>query len=77
MRPIVSPDARRDLKSIARYSERGWGGERRERYMSALRTRFTGLLANPQLGSPRNDLGSGYRSQSDGISSSIVFAAKT
>jgi toxin ParE1/3/4 len=62
MRLIVSPDARRDLKSIARYSEREWGRERRDRYMEALRQRFGNLLGNPQLGAPRTDLGTDYRS---------------
>jgi toxin ParE1/3/4 len=62
MRLILSPDARRDMKNIARYSEREWGKEQRERYLFAVRQRFSGLLANPQLGAPRNDLGSGKRS---------------
>jgi toxin ParE1/3/4 len=62
MRLIVSPDARRDLKGIARYSEREWGGERRDRYMAVVRQRFENLLANPNLGMPRSDLGDHYRS---------------
>jgi toxin ParE1/3/4 len=62
MRLIVLPDARRDLKSIARYSEKEWDVERRDLYMTAFQHRFRGLLANPSLGVPRNDFGADYRS---------------
>jgi toxin ParE1/3/4 len=66
MRLIVSPDARRDLKNIARYSEREWGAERRERYVALLQERFSSLLKHPQSGTPRGDLGPHYRSLTAG-----------
>ena len=62
MRLIVSPDARRDLQRIARHSEREWGVARRKEYLAALQDRFSQLLRRPNTGSPRTDIGAGYRS---------------
>jgi toxin ParE1/3/4 len=62
MRLIVSPDARRDLKGIARYGEREWGRERRDDYLAMLRARFGALLDYPDIGAPRSDLIAGSRS---------------
>jgi toxin ParE1/3/4 len=62
MRLVVSPDARADLKGIARYTEKEWGAARKTRYLAAIRERFTTLLRHPQIGAPREDLAPGYRS---------------
>ncbi|MBS0275868.1 MAG: type II toxin-antitoxin system RelE/ParE family toxin [Proteobacteria bacterium] len=37
------------------------GCERRDRYLAALRERFGNLRQWPELGAPRNDLGTSYR----------------
>lgn len=61
MRLVLSHTARRDLKAIARYSEREWGAARKALYMAAIRERFVGLLRHPQRGTERDDLDAGYR----------------
>lgn len=48
--------ARADLKSIRRYSQRTWGVERTEQYMTALRDAMKGLIAGRILSRERNDV---------------------
>ncbi|HEX3673722.1 MAG TPA: type II toxin-antitoxin system RelE/ParE family toxin [Rhizomicrobium sp.] len=62
MRLVVSKGARRDLKAIARYSEKEWGTARKVRYLDAIRERFAALLRHPAPGAAREDIASGYRS---------------
>jgi toxin ParE1/3/4 len=59
---VVSAAARRDLTSIARYTEEQWGGVQRQRYMDSLRECLAGLCRSPEFGALRQDLGRGYRS---------------
>ncbi len=61
-RLVVSAAARADLKSIARYSEREWGKARKKQYLSAIRRRVTLLRHRPEIGTTRQDVGTGYRS---------------
>ena len=61
MRIAVARAAGRDLKAIARYTEKQWGAARRQRYLAALRDQFAALLRHPALGAPREDVAAGYR----------------
>ena len=47
--------AQADLKSIRRYSQRTWGSERTERYITALRDTMKGLVAGSILTRERDD----------------------
>lgn len=62
MRLTVTHAARGDLKAIARYTEKEWGGTRREQYLTAIRDRFSDLLTHPLLGTGRGDLAPDCRS---------------
>lgn len=62
MRLIASPDARRDLRHIARRSEREWGLARQKLYLASIHEQFRILSESPEIGRPRDDLGDGYRS---------------
>jgi len=62
----LTPAAETDLKEIARYTHRKWGHKKRNRYLSALDTRFTWLSEDPQLGKSRNEIKAGYRSYPEG-----------
>jgi len=61
MRLAVTHAARRDLKAIARYTQKEWGAARRARYLEIIRARFADLLAHPALGPPREDVAQGCR----------------
>jgi toxin ParE1/3/4 len=61
MHLALSRGARRDLKNIARYSEREWGAPRKTQYMAAIRERLAALLHRPAIGATREDLGLDYR----------------
>ena len=61
MHLALSRGAHRDLKSIARYSEREWGAVRKAQYIAAIQERLATLLHRPAIGATREDLGSGYR----------------
>jgi len=62
MRLIVSESARRDLESIAHYTEREWGARQKARYLEEIEGRMRALRDNPALGAPRDDLRPGCRS---------------
>lgn len=67
----VTPQAMEDLRSIARYTEKTWGRERRVEYLEALDKRFQWLANYPQSGKERLDIHAGYRSFPEG--QHIVF----
>lgn len=62
MRLVIAHGARRDLKSIARYTEKEWGAARKTRYLAAIRECFAELLRHPALGASREDIDPAYRS---------------
>ncbi|MGH6661932.1 MAG: type II toxin-antitoxin system RelE/ParE family toxin [Rhodospirillales bacterium] len=63
---VVGDAARRDLKAIARYTERRWGAAQRRRYMDGIRDCLARLRRDPELGVPRDDVGPDYRSLNAG-----------
>jgi len=58
--------AERDLKDIARYTQRKWGQKKRNQYLSSLDSRFAWLAEDPQFGKPRDEIKAGYRSYPEG-----------
>jgi toxin ParE1/3/4 len=54
--------ARDDLEAIWDYTVEQWDIKQAERYLDILFGCFDDLAANPQLGRPRDDVKSGYRS---------------
>lgn len=63
--------AKADLKSIGRYTEKTWGREQRNRYLSMLDGRFHALAENPLLGRECHDIRPGYRRH--GAGKHIIF----
>lgn len=54
--------ARQDIEEIARYTAQEWGAMRKQAYLDALLECFKRLRRFPDLGTPRDDIASGYRS---------------
>lgn len=53
---IVSPKARKDLISIATYTDKQWGQKQRKKYLAQLKTRIQKLAKNPTLGRQHHEL---------------------
>ena len=53
--------AKADLERIARFTEKHWGREQRDRYLSEIDRVFHRLSENPQFGKGYEDVGEGYR----------------
>jgi toxin ParE1/3/4 len=49
-----------DLRSIARYTEKTWGREQRNKYLSKLDSSFQMLTHDPQLGRACDEIKQGY-----------------
>ncbi len=60
-----------DLRQIARFSERQWGVERRNRYLAQIDATFHALGENPELGAACDDIAPGYRKFPQG--SHLIF----
>lgn len=58
---LLSEKALEDLKSIGRYTQKTWGREQRNKYLSKLDESFHILSKQPQLGTARDDIRKGYR----------------
>lgn len=56
----ITPRARDDLVSIARYTELKWGKQQRNKYLRQLQARFAWLAKNPMLGKHRPEIVEGY-----------------
>jgi len=50
-----------DLRSIARYTEKAWGREQRNKYLSNLNSSIQMLAHDPQLGRACDEIKQGYR----------------
>ncbi len=57
---LLSEKALEDLKSIGRYTQKTWGREQRNKYLSKLDESFHILSKQPQLGTARDDIRKGY-----------------
>lgn len=62
----LTPAAEADLKEIARYTQRKWGRNKRNHYLSALDSRFAWLAEDPKFGRSRNEIKAGYCSYPEG-----------
>jgi toxin ParE1/3/4 len=58
----LSPDARRDLREILRFSRRQWGDAQRDRYAQQFNDTLERLAQFSELGERRDDLSVGIRS---------------
>ena len=56
----LTPAANNDLKDISRYTERKWGREQRNQYLTALDSRFRWLGENAEYGKSRDEIKEGY-----------------
>jgi toxin ParE1/3/4 len=57
----ISALALEDLKNIGRYTQKRWGSEKRNNYLSQLNEGFKKLLSNPQMGRCYDEIIQGYR----------------
>lgn len=53
--------AKADLKAIARYTEKTWGREQRNRYLMQMDATFRRLVELPNLGRQCDEISAGYR----------------
>jgi len=53
--------AKADLKAIARYTEKTWGREQRNRYLMQMDSTFKRLVELPNLGRQCDEISAGYR----------------
>jgi toxin ParE1/3/4 len=60
-----------DLKDIGRYTQKQWGREQRDTYLTMLDACFHPLAANPLHGKDCNDIRNGYRKHTAG--SHVIF----
>lgn len=58
----LSPEARRDVRDIARYTAREWGEVQAERYVEQLGKAFARIGQYPEIGLRREDIGRRLRS---------------
>ena len=57
----LTKKALEDLQSIARYTEKTWGREQHNKYLSNLNSSFQMLAHEPQLGRACDEIKQGYR----------------
>jgi toxin ParE1/3/4 len=57
----LSTAAKKDVREILRYTKLEWGPEQRERYGLLLTDGLERIADFPELGEPRDDLGTGVR----------------
>ena len=73
MKYRITAAARRDLDAVWLYTNSNGGLAKADRYVDLLITRFAWLTKNRELWRPRDDLGKGLYTQSEG-SYLIVFS---
>ncbi len=56
----LTEKAKSDLKDIARFTQKRWGREQRNKYLKDLDTCFYRLSGNPSLGRECNEVRTGY-----------------
>ena len=61
-----------DLRSIARYTQKAWGREQRNKYLSKLDESFQMLAQEPHLGRACDEIRQGYRQTSCGPTSRLL-----
>lgn len=57
----LTAQAKKDLKAIARYTQKTWGRLQRNKYLATLDKCFHRLAEEPGLGRPCDDIRQGYR----------------
>ncbi len=62
----LTAQAKKDMKSIARYTEKSWGRIQRNKYLSALDKRFHRIAEEPESGRSCDDIRKGYRKLYEG-----------
>jgi toxin ParE1/3/4 len=68
----LTPRARKDLRSIARYTLKTWGRRQRDAYLREMDLRFHRLAEQPGIGRPRPDVQDGYYSFPQGCH--VIFS---
>ena len=71
----VTNMAKDDLKEIGRYTQKRWGREQRDQYLTMLDICFHQLAANPLKGKDCGDIRNGYRKMIAG--SHVIFYHQT
>ena len=59
---VLQPAARRDVRSILRFSAETWGPAQRDKYRAAIDQALTTLSRSPHIGRLRDEIGPGLRS---------------
>jgi len=67
----ITNAAKADLKEIGRYTQKHWGRDQRDQYLTMLDTCFHKLAANPLKGKNCNEIRDGYRKLNAG--SHVIF----
>jgi len=62
----LTAQAKEDMKSIARYTQKKWGRLQRNKYIAALDKRFHRLAETPELGRSCDEILQGYRKLPEG-----------
>jgi toxin ParE1/3/4 len=57
---ILTGRAKDDLKDIARFTQKRWGKEQRNKYLQILDNSFQQLAGNPSMGRECREIRSGY-----------------
>ena len=57
---LLTCKAKNDLKDIARFTQKRWGREQRNKYLMLLDKSFHELANNPSMGRSCNEIKSGY-----------------
>lgn len=58
----LSPAAKNDLKKIARYTQKEWGKQKRDEYLSVIDATFFSIADSPLIGIDRADVDPEMRS---------------
>ncbi|MEO1642489.1 MAG: type II toxin-antitoxin system RelE/ParE family toxin [Pseudomonadota bacterium] len=66
MKIVIAPQARDDLRAIAKYTTRTWSARQAKAYLFKLRARFQWIAENPGLGRPCDGIAPGYRFVAEG-----------
>jgi len=56
----ITEAAKSDLKNIARFTQKRWGPEQRNKYLKTLDNSFRQLASNPATGRACNEIKVGY-----------------
>lgn len=62
----LTEKAKNDLKDIARFTQKRWGREQRNKYLATLDSSFRRLAENPSIGNDCSEVKEGYQKHPTG-----------